>query len=106
MHPDEQVHVLEIERAGDQPPPNEPELEWVLPTFLAQKWSLRALAEVFDSINTVPQRPTTELEAGHHPCTPWRGHNRMKRLLLAVVDDDSTVAYYVVHDGIVKPRQN
>ena len=29
-----------------------------------------------------------------------------KRVLLATVDDDSTVVYYIVHDGIVKPRQN
>ena len=29
-----------------------------------------------------------------------------KRLLLATLDDDSTVVYYIVHDGIVKPRQN
>lgn len=29
-----------------------------------------------------------------------------KRVLLATVEEDSTVVYYVVHDGIVKPRQN
>ena len=29
-----------------------------------------------------------------------------KRVLLATLDDDSTVVYYIVHDGIVKPRQN
>jgi tRNA-splicing endonuclease subunit Sen15 len=33
----------------------------------------------------------------------WR---KTKRLLLATLDDDSTVVYYIVHDGIVKPRQN
>jgi tRNA-splicing endonuclease subunit Sen15 len=33
----------------------------------------------------------------------WR---TTKRLLLATLDDDSTVVYYIVHDGIVKPRQN
>ena len=35
----------------------------------------------------------------------WAG-DEVKRMLLATVDDDSTVVYYVVHDGIVKPRQN
>jgi tRNA-splicing endonuclease subunit Sen15 len=33
----------------------------------------------------------------------WR---KTKRILLATLDDDSTVVYYIVHDGIVKPRQN
>ena len=31
---------------------------------------------------------------------------REKRVLLAVVGDDSTVVYYVVLEGVVKPRQN
>ena len=35
----------------------------------------------------------------------WRLANP-KRALLATLDDDSTVVYYIVHDGIVKPRQN
>lgn len=34
---------------------------------------------------------------------PWR---KTKRVLLATLDDDSTVVYYIVHNGIVKPRQN
>lgn len=29
-----------------------------------------------------------------------------KRILLAIVDADSTVVFYWVHDGLVKPRQN
>jgi len=35
----------------------------------------------------------------------WRT-GQPKRLLLATLDDDSTVVYYIVHDGLVKPRQN
>jgi tRNA-splicing endonuclease subunit Sen15 len=35
----------------------------------------------------------------------WRSQ-APKRLLLATVHEDSTVVYYIVHDGIVKPRQN
>ena len=35
----------------------------------------------------------------------WSG-KEIKRVLLAAVDDDSTVVYYIVHDGLVKPRQN
>lgn len=33
----------------------------------------------------------------------WR---TTKRVLMATLEDDSTVVYYIVHDGIVKPRQN
>ncbi|KAH9832388.1 Sen15 protein [Teratosphaeria destructans] len=36
---------------------------------------------------------------------PWR-LSQPKRMLLGTLDDDSTVVYYIVHDGIVKPRQN
>ena len=36
---------------------------------------------------------------------PWRT-GQPKRLVLATLDDDSTVVYYIIHDGIVKPRQN
>lgn len=29
-----------------------------------------------------------------------------KRVLLGIAGDDSTVVYYLVHEGVVKPRQN
>ena len=29
-----------------------------------------------------------------------------KRMMLATLSDDSTVVYYLVHEGLVKPRQN
>lgn len=35
----------------------------------------------------------------------WRVE-QPKRMLLATQGNDSTVVYYIVHDGIVKPRQN
>lgn len=87
------------------------EREWVLPTHLSEKWSLRRFAEVFDSIEAVPDGKEDldedgkeeELnEVGKH----WRGMTRQKRVLLATLHDDSTVVYYIMHDGIVKPRQN
>ena len=36
----------------------------------------------------------------------WRGPKRGKRVLLATVQHDSTVTYYWIFDGLVKPRQN
>ena len=44
-----------------------------------------------------------EEQHGSDHRNPWR---TTKRILLATVDDDSTVVYYIIHDGIVKPRQN
>lgn len=34
-------------------------------------------------------------------------HNiRPKRVTIGLVNDDGTVVYYFIHDGVVKPRQN
>lgn len=81
-----------------------PEREWVLPSHLREKWSLRRFAEIFDAVGAVPPEPGGD-EGGEvrSGCGRWR---TVKRVLLATVDDDSTVVYYVVHDGVVKPRQN
>lgn len=61
--------------------------EYVLPVDLREKWTLRQMAAVFDAL---PPGETKD----------------KKRLLMAVVGEDSTVVYYFIHDGIVKPRQN
>lgn len=86
------------------------EREWVLPTHLKEKWSLRRFAEVFDAVGKVPpdvegedEHRGTEMGGGVKGVGSRRGG---KRVLLAIVADDSTVVYYIVHDGIVKPRQN
>lgn len=114
IHPDEQVELLKEadrkrkankaagETAGLQVKA-EPEREWILPTRLNEKWTLRRLAEVFDSITSVP--PALEIDASEpaRPKNPWR---TTKRVLLGTADSDSTVVYYIVHDGVVKPRQN
>lgn len=85
----------------------EPELEWVLPSQIQENWSLAKFAEVFDAIDVVPTRDSeVEDEDDQSVGSKWRGRNRQKRLLLATLHDDSTVVYYIMHDGIVKPRQN
>lgn len=93
-HPDEQTALLASADGVAKDPA--PEREWVLPSALREEWSLRRLAEVFDAIGSTP--PGDEGTRN-----PWR---TTKRVVLATLDDDSTVAYYIVHDGIVKPRQN
>ncbi|RKF64013.1 putative tRNA-splicing endonuclease subunit tsp-1 [Erysiphe neolycopersici] len=105
IHPDEQIELLKHEKGEIS---SHPEMEWVLPTHVTENWSLQALAEIFDAIGTVPPLSShlidqnIDKEVGWQ----WRGPHRQKRLLLATLHDDSTVVYYIVHDGIVKPRQN
>lgn len=104
IHPDEQISLI---KAGIRDEDVPPEREWVLPTQLLEKWSLKRFGEVFDAIECVPPEPPVvgsgEREWKSAEPGRWR---KTKRVLLATVDDDSTVVYYVVHDGLVKPRQN
>lgn len=111
VHPDEQVELLkEADRrrklTGDETGAlkvkAEPEREWILPTRLNEKWTLRRMAGVFDAITFVPPS-TPSAKDSTAPTNPWR---TTKRVLLGTVDSDSTVVYYIVHDGVVKPRQN
>lgn len=112
VHPDEQVELLkkaDRERkaraageAGGLEVKAEPEREWVLPTRLNEKWTLRRLAGVFDALSMVPPATETSTE-DDRPTNQWR---TTKRVLLGSVDSDSTIVYYIIHDGVVKPRQN
>jgi tRNA-splicing endonuclease subunit Sen15 len=83
-----------------------PELEWVLPTHLEEKWSLAQFSSIFDALETVPSGEGVEKVDETAVGARWQGKNRQKRILLATLHDDSTVVYYIMHDGIVKPRQN
>jgi tRNA-splicing endonuclease subunit Sen15, fungi type len=87
-----------------------PQREWVLPTDLREEWTLRRLAAVFAGIDAVPPRPHARGDEAEgvedeeaESEAKWR---TTKRLLLAAIQSDSTIVYYVVHDGIVKPRTN
>ncbi len=52
--------------------------------------------------------PDTDVEGSRdeEQWRQWRTSKRGKRVLLATIQDDSTIVYYFIHDGIVKPRQN
>ena len=105
VHPDEQVEEL---RTGFTEQEAKLEMEWVLPTHLREKWNLRRFAEVFDAITEEPpgkeeENGKSSQDGGIEKAGRRKGG---KRVLLAILGDDSTVVYYVVHDGIVKPRQN
>ena len=96
VHPDEQIELI---KAGIEEKDIPSRREWVLPTHLREKWTLRRFAEVFNRIDKIPPDPNGAVEE-----SPYE--KELKRVLLATVDDDSTITYYIVHDGIVKPRQN
>ncbi|KAJ6439988.1 tRNA-splicing endonuclease subunit Sen15 [Purpureocillium lavendulum] len=87
LHPDDQIEALAHERSTGEKLFQDPELEWVLAVHLIENWSLSRFAAVFDSI---PQEPA----------------RRTKRFVLAAVHNDSTVVYYLMNEGMVKPRQN
>ena len=81
-HPDTQLQALMKNKTTD----DTPETEWVLPTHIEEKWTIQRLCEVFEGVPA--------------------GEEGRKRVLLATVGQDSTVVYYILHEGIVKPRQN
>nr|OQO21884.1 hypothetical protein B0A51_11401 [Rachicladosporium sp. CCFEE 5018] len=115
VHPDEQIALLQRQKDEGKTgmPEVHPERDWVLPTHLREKWSLRRFGEVFDKVSLVPtadggkdlfgEQVNGHLANGQAKVNEWR---TTKRVLLATLDDDSTIVYYIVHDGIVKPRQN
>ncbi|KAI9720790.1 MAG: hypothetical protein M1812_002629 [Candelaria pacifica] len=106
IHPDEQAEML---KHGLSEADLNPTKEWVLPTHLKEKWSLRRFAEVFDNIGEAPPGESDQYEPGREDDRrrdKFTARKQEKRLLLATVSDDSTVVYYIIHDGIVKPRQN
>ena len=110
IHPDEQVEMLKL-GLGEKDVGRE--REWVLPAHLKEKWTLRGFAGVFDAIGKIPpedgegEEGNKEGESGGEEGKEGVGSRRGgKRVLLAIVGEDSTIVYYIVHDGIVKPRQN
>ncbi|KAI5793266.1 tRNA-splicing endonuclease subunit Sen15, partial [Geopyxis carbonaria] len=80
----------------------EEQREWVLPVGLGEKWSLRKGAEVFDAL----PEGFWGVEEGGGQAGEKKGRLRGKRIVMAIVGGDSTVVYYIMHEGIVKPRQN
>ena len=113
VHPDEQIDLIKAEKDRGEPIPQVPEVEWVLPLHLSEKWSPAQFAAVFDAIDAVPPGGADREDAldvavdgRDAQWKLWRGPKRGKRVLLATVQDDSTVTYYWIFDGLVKPRQN
>jgi tRNA-splicing endonuclease subunit Sen15 len=86
LHPDDQIAALAHEQTTGQKLLHDAELEWVLAVHITESWSLAKFAAVFDSMPNSGAQP--------------------KRIVLATLHNDSTVVYYIMHEGMVKPRQN
>ncbi|GEQ69594.1 hypothetical protein JCM33374_g3266 [Metschnikowia sp. JCM 33374] len=72
-------------KLADQDPENQK--EWVIPKPMHEsKCSMAEIESWFEYVASIDVRP--------------------KRITLAIVNDDGTVVYYFVHDGVIKPRQN
>lgn len=72
-------------KLGEQDAEAQP--EWVVPKSMQDsRASVAEIASWFDYVATLGARP--------------------KRITMAIVNDDGTVVYYFVHDGVAKPRQN
>jgi tRNA-splicing endonuclease subunit Sen15 len=99
LHPDDQKTAI-IEH-GQVGPPEQPCPEWVFPMHVTESCSVRGFASMFDVIALSPILS----ESSSQPGQPRRQPSN-KRILLAVVHTDSTIVYYFLHGGIVKPRQN
>ena len=71
VHPDEQIEVLQKQKSEGKTgmPELAREREWVLPSHLKEKWSLRRFGEVFDAIVAIPPacegKPIFKHEHGH-----------------------------------------
>lgn len=88
-------HVLESGTILSGVPPSKLDLsdegnarEWVIPRSIASRpeLSLMEIEGWFEALGKLDERP--------------------KRVTIAMVNDDGTVVYYFIHDGVVKPRQN
>lgn len=125
-HPDEQLYMLENKIQEDD---LQPERMFVVPTTQGQPWSLRHMAVVFDrlpefieqarendgslGVKSADDPEKAEKLAKYYAKKAEAGRTKewgSQRLLLAMIDKgmggDGTVAYYVVQEGEVKPRQN
>jgi tRNA-splicing endonuclease subunit Sen15 len=63
--------------------------EYVLPVRTNNKWSVKQWGDVFQGVKAAEGLQEVP-----------------RRIIMAMVTDDSTVVYYFVNSGLVKPRKN
>ncbi|KAG5355863.1 tRNA-splicing endonuclease subunit SEN15 [Yarrowia sp. B02] len=69
--------------------PDDPEIrsEWLVPARSNDDWTIKQWDECFKAAEGVAGKD-------------------VDRMLMAIVDNDSTIVYYFVYKGLVKPRKN
>ena len=82
IHPDEQVENLIKEKRGEEVD-DTIEREWVLPSHLTEKWSLRRFAECFDAVTEAPPVGDDGIETDQQNSSSKRRGG--KRMLLATL---------------------
>lgn len=72
---------------------------------LEEKWSLRKFSKIFDAL---PARQSMEADEGVELGMKWTDARRVLLGMLATngMGGDGTIAYYIMQEGEVKPRQN
>lgn len=75
--------------------------------------SKKAETEDVSSSSTHIEPASTDDSKPHPPNSLWKpidktmnGKGRVDRITIALINDDGTIVYYFIHDGITKPRQN
>lgn len=63
--------------------------EWVLPILKSTQLTIEKIDLIFENIKSASDL-----------------NQRPKRILLGIIDDDSSIVYYTIHDGVTKPRQS
>lgn len=107
IHPDLQKWLIKHEVDDVDVPVQR---EWVLPLSLGEKWSLKQFCWVFDglSVRDAVKVSVPAEDGGEAASIEWRDAKRVLLGMLAHngMGGDGTVAYYIMQEGDVKPRQN
>ncbi len=72
--------------------------EWVLPIHANGVWSVSKTDNVFRKITKYLK------ESGQSMKT--LKELRPQKIIMAMINDDGTIVYYIVKDGVAKPRKN
>ena len=69
--------------------------------------------EVENQLPCISVQKESISEDNHSSTSIWKpidntmnGKGRVRRLTIALINDDGTIVYYFIHDGITKPRQH
>lgn len=95
IHPDDQKKAISDGSIFNGPPIH-PTYECIFCMHAAEFISAETFIDIFD----VRAESTSHLSEYKTQCS------HSERLMLAVVHPDSSIAYYIIHQGLVKPRQN